>query len=136
MKDMSERTRVAFYIERGLLKKCDTLLEIADARSRNEFMNKALEYYVGYMQSRDAQNYIAIHLSSCISGIVGTSENRISRLLFKLAVEMSMMMNVIAETTEMGEGYLRKLRGKCVEDVKKSLGAITFNEVIKRPWGE
>ena len=39
------------------------------------------------------------------------SENHICRLLFKLAVEMDMMMNVLAAAMEIPEEQLRELRG-------------------------
>lgn len=136
MQNTPDKIRVGFYIEKELLKKCDMFLDAADARSRNEFVNNAIRQYLGYMQSQGAQSYLSSHLTSALTGIIKLSEDRISRLLFKLAVEVSMMMHVIAETTDMGEGYLRKLRGKCVEDVKKSIGAITFDEVVKKSNSE
>jgi hypothetical protein len=49
---------------------------------------------------------------------------------------MAMMMNILAANAEVDEALLRKLRGKCVDDVKKSIGAVTFEDVVRFQKGE
>jgi hypothetical protein len=56
-------------------------------------------------------------------------------LLFKLAVELSMTMHVVASDRGIGESELAKLRAKCVTDVKKSIGTISFDEAVKYQSG-
>ena len=64
-------------------------------------------------------------------GTVQDSENRIARLLFKMTVELSMMMNVLAVGLEINADDLDRLRGQCVRDVKKSNGSITFKDTVE-----
>ena len=45
------KVRKGFYIEEDLLEQMDGLLEQADVKSRNEFMNHALKFYIGYLTS-------------------------------------------------------------------------------------
>ena len=52
-------------------------------------------------------------------------------LMFKLTVEHSMMMNIIAADTNIDEVLLNKLRGKCVDDVKRTNGRISFGDILK-----
>ena len=59
------------------------------------------------------------------------SENRIATLLFKLTVEMSIMMNVIAAMADVDEETLRKLRIKCVEDAKRTNGSISLAQTVR-----
>ncbi|MBA1335556.1 MAG: hypothetical protein HPY66_1181 [Firmicutes bacterium] len=80
--------------------------------------------------------FLPTALTSAMAGVVENSENRIARLLFKLAVEMSMMMNIIASNAEVDETLLQRLRGKCVNDVKKSVGSVTFEDVVRFQKGE
>ena len=47
-----------------------------------------------------------------------------------------MMMNVVAAGTELDDINLRRLRGKCVDDVKKSIGSVNFDEVLRFQRGE
>ena len=59
------------------------------------------------------------------------SENHICRLLFKLAVEMDMMMNVLAAAMEIPEEQLRELRGRCIQEVKKTHGMISLDDAVE-----
>ncbi|TEB07764.1 hypothetical protein Psch_01319 [Pelotomaculum schinkii] len=65
------------------------------------------------------------------TGAVDASENRTARLLFKLAVEMSMMMNILAANADVDETTLGNLRRKCVQDVKRSVGSVHFEDVYR-----
>ncbi len=86
MPEKPEKIRTGFYIEAELLKKCDTCLSLANASSRNEFVNEAIRKYIGSLEARDSQQYLASYITDAIAGAVGVSENRIARLLFKQAV--------------------------------------------------
>ena len=55
----------------------------------------------------------------------------ISRMLFKLAVEMDMMMHVTAATNEIDETTLKELRENCEYDVKTTIGTINFDIAVR-----
>ena len=69
-------------------------------------------------------------------GTVEDSEHRIARLLFKLAVETSMMMNVLAAGMEISEEDLRQLRARCVREVKQTNGNISLKDAVKYQKGQ
>lgn len=56
------------------------------------------------------------------------SDDRISRLLFKIAVELSITMNVVAANNGVDKEVLNSLRGECIKEVKKTNGIFTFDE--------
>ena len=107
----------------------DRNLQRANCRSRNEFTEKALHFYIGYLNKEDDAEYISKTLQSVISGTVQVSEDRIASLLFKLSVEMSMMMHILAANMDVDGQTLDRLRGKCVQDVKRSIGSVDFKRV-------
>jgi DNA-directed RNA polymerase specialized sigma subunit len=106
-----------------------------NCQSQNEFVDKAVKFYIGYVASRDVSEFLPRTLVSSIRGTLDDSENRVARLLFKLAVELSMTMHVVASDRGIGESDLAKLRAKCVADVKKSIGTISFDEAVKYQSG-
>ena len=75
-------------------------------------------------------------LVAALRSTVQGSENRIARLLFKLTVEISMMMNVLAMGLEIDASQLDALRWQCVQEVKKTNGAITFKDTLTKSQGE
>ena len=51
--------------------------------------------------------------------------------MFKQAVELSMMMNVLAIGLEIDDAQMDRLRGQCVQAVKRSNGGISFKDVVR-----
>ena len=74
-------------------------------------------------------------LASVLRGTVQDTENRICRLLFKLAVELDMVMNVLAAGMEISDDALRSLRGRCVQNVKKTSGSVTLDKAVEYQRG-
>lgn len=100
-----------------------------NCQSQSEFIEKAIKFYCGYISAEEGMRFLPAAITTVMTGMVDGLENRMSRLIFKLAVEMSMMMNILSTTADVDENTLRKLRGKCVEDVKRSVGSVTFENV-------
>jgi len=100
-----------------------------NCQSQSEFIEKAIKFYCGYISAEEGMRFLPAAITTAMTGMVDGLENRMSRLIFKLAVEMSMMMNILSTTADVDENTLRKLRGKCVEDVKRSVGSVTFENV-------
>lgn len=123
--------RVGFYLEQELLDWCDGLLSRANARSRNEFVNEALRFYCGYLTARQAEHYLIQAVSSVMTGTVQDSENRLARMDFKIAVELSKLSQVIAYTHDVDEEAMKRLHAKCVEEVRRINGAIDFENAYK-----
>jgi len=107
-----------------------------NCQSQSEFIEKAIRFYCGYIAAENGVRFLPAAITSAMTGMVDSLENRMARLIFKLAVEMSMMMNILAANADVDENTLRRLRGKCVNDVKKSIGSVTFEDVAKFQKGE
>lgn len=127
----TEKVRTGFYIEKESLETADGLLAAANMRSRNEFVNEALKFYCGYLQSRKAEDYLLQSLSSVLAGTVQDSENRLARMDFKIAVELSKLSQVIAYTHDVDEESLGRLHAKCLEEVKRINGAVEFEDAYR-----
>ena len=125
------KVRKGFYIEETLLEQADSLLEQANASSRNEFLNQALKFYIGYLTSEKIENYMLSTISSVMHATVKDSENRMARAMFKLAVETSKLSHVIAYSHGVDENELQKLQGKCVDEVKRINGAVSFENAYE-----
>ena len=106
-----------------------------DCRTQNEFIKRTIRFYAGYVPGQDATAYLPPALASVLRGTVQDTENRICRLLFKLAVELDMVMNVLAAGMEISDDALRSLRGRCVQNVKKTSGSVTLYKAVKYQRG-
>lgn len=127
----SRKTRKAFYIEDDIIKQIDALFLQANVKSRNEFLNQALKFYIGYLTSEKIENYMLSTISSVMHSTVKDSENRMARAMYKLAVETSKLSHVIAYSHGVDEEALRKLQAKCTDEVKRINGAVTFEDAYR-----
>ena len=106
-----------------------------NCQNQSEFIEKAIHFYAGYVASKNATEFLAPVLVSALQGTVANAENHIARLLFKLAVETNMMMNVLASEVDVSPEALERLRGRCIQEVKKTGGAVTFSDAMKYQRG-
>ena len=78
-------------------------------KSQSEFIERAIQYYVGRVTADNDTSYLPNAFLSNLKSIVAESDTRISRLLFKIAVELAVTMNVVAATNEIDEIALSRL---------------------------
>ena len=115
----------------------ETLLLVRDmcpkdnCRSQSEFIEKAIRFYAGYVETGNSLDYLAPILASTLTSIVHDSEKRISRLQFKQSVEQSMLMRIIADGLEIDESRLPGLRAECVRDVRSTNGSISLEDEVR-----
>ena len=129
------KNRTAVWLYPETIKEMDAMLEMDNTKSRSEFIEKALQFYMGYLTSENTSEYLPKVLISAMQGILRETENRNLSNLFRLSVEMSMMMNILAAGLEISDEDLRKLRGRCVNEVKKTKGKISIEDAVKFQQG-
>lgn len=122
------KVRKEFYIEEDLLEQVDGLLKQADVKSRNELLNQALKFHIGYLTSEKIENYMLSTISSVMHSTVKDSENRMVCAMYKLAVEISKLSHVIAYSHGVDEEALKKLQAKYTDEVKRINGAVRFED--------
>ena len=94
------KARIPVWLYPSTLEAMDRAAETAGCRSRSEYLEKAALFYAGYVSGQDAAAYLPPALASVLRGTVQDTENRICRLLFKLTVELDMVINVLAAGME------------------------------------
>ena len=130
-----EKIKFALRISPQTQELVKELMPMDNCQTQNEFIEKAIRFYAGYLMGNAASDFLPQALVSAIRGTLQDSENRTSRLLFKLAVEVDMMMHLFATAMEIEPEILEKLRGLCVREIKKTNGSISLKEVVEYQKG-
>ena len=98
--------------------------------TKNEYIEKAIQFYSGYLDTEHAEEYLPRVLADVLEGKLGALGKRMGHLIFKLAVEVNMMMNVLAAGMEISDEDLKTLRARSVREVKQTNGRISFKDAI------
>ncbi len=101
-----------------------------NCKSPSEFIEKAVRFYIGYLSAGQNQDFLSTALTSTLKSVVAESDNRMGRLLFKVAVELAVLQNVIAVSQEIDPVDLERLRGECVKEVKRINGALGYEDAL------
>lgn len=124
------KKKFALWMYPDTLEKVGKIYQQDNCDSRSEFIEKAVNFYIGYLISEDKDGYLPSVVTSTLKAIVAESDNRTSRMLFKIAVELAVLQNVVAATNEIDEVALNRLRGECVKEVKRLNGSLSFADAI------
>ena len=126
-----KKERIPVWLYPSTLEAIDKAMYQANCKSRSEFLENAAQMYAGYISADSAVKYLPAALVAALRATVQCSEDRIARLMFKETVELSMMMNVLAAGLEIDDSQLDDLRWRCVQNVKKTNGSITFKDTLR-----
>ena len=124
------KIKFALYLYPETLERVRELYRQDDCISRSEFIEKAVRFYVGYLTAEDPSNYLPNLFLSNMRSIASESNSRTNRMLFKLAVEQAMMMNVLAANYDIAPETLARLRGSCVQEVKRLNGTFSLEDAV------
>ena len=128
---MSEnRQKISVYL------KPETVEQIkkGGCKTNSEYVEKALEFYHSYMVNRQAPEFLSAAMFRSLKNVLDKTEHARSRALFKLSVEISMLLNVVAAANDFSEEDLHALRHTCIDEVMNLNGSITLDDAIK--WQE
>ena len=129
---MSKKEKFALYLPPELRAEVEEHYQEDGSHSLTAFIENAVRFYLGYLDVQDAGIFLPAAIRSCINGRLGTMENRMASLLYKLAVENDMTMSMMAEALQASEEYVREQRARSVQNVKKTNGQLRFEQIARR----
>ena len=111
----------------------DSLFKQDNCRSKSEFIEKAVRFYCGYILNKEdaAMEFIAPQIKTMTDGIIKSSEQRLSRAMFKIAVELGAVTHILAASNDIDDETLFKLRNMCTDEVKRINGIINFEKAVR-----
>ena len=130
---MSKKERNAVWLYPETKELIEAHMKQDNCKSASEYIENAVKFYTGYLDSNSdySTQYLSTVLTSVIDAIVKSSEYRISRNLFKLAVEVGAITHLQAAACELDEEKIAQLRVMCVEEVRKINGVIRHEDAVK-----
>ena len=125
-----EKKKFAIWLYPETIEKVKSLFRAEGCTSRSEFVEKAIRFYIGFLTAEDPSSFLPNMFLSNMRGIVSESDDKQNRLLFKMAVEIAIMQNIIASMQDIDPASLARVRGECVKEVKRLNGNFSFEDAV------
>ncbi len=128
---MEKKVRTGIYISENLLQECDEYLSQNDG-SRSELIESALRLFLATRTIKTKSETLVPEIAECISAASDEGITKISKGLFRYAVEVEMLIALLAETFEVDNQHLKEVRREAVNNVRRTRGKINLDDLIMR----
>lgn len=125
------KIRVPLWVYPSTFDEIKNLFETDNCKSPSEFIEKAINFYIGYLKQEKNVNYLSPQITSSVEAVINGAEQRINRNLFKIAVELGKLAHTIAAANEVDEDTLHELHAMCADEVRHINGVINFESAVK-----
>jgi hypothetical protein len=125
------KKRMAVYFQPETIKKIEQEYREDNCSSKTEFIEKAVKFYIGYLNEEDNINYLSPMITETVKAQIKGTEQRLSRLLFKVAVELGKLSHMTAAVNEVDDETLDKLHAMCVNEVRRINGIIDYEDAAE-----
>ena len=125
------KVKFALWAYPETLKNVEVHYKNDNCRSQSEFIEKAIKFYIGYLNEEDNINYLSPMITETVKAQIKGTEQRLARLLFKVAVELGKPPHMTAAVNEVDDDTLDKLHAMCVNEVRKINGITDYEDAVE-----
>ena len=127
----NDRNRLALRMRTETAQKIEQWRKASNCRSKNEFVEKAVNFYADYLALNSDNQLLPKAVLSTIEGRLGLLEKNLSAATFNHAVELDMLVGIIAKAYQFDRENLEKLRAQSVRNVKATNGRISLEKCAR-----
>lgn len=132
----SEKGRYSLWLSNENIKKADRVYPLDHCKSRSEFIDRAIRFYCGYVESGIAEDYIADVFVQTLFPKLDNMKKDLIKSVYNMALQLSMLIHFEAASCDYSDEELRQLRNKCIVDIKRAQGVIDFEKAIHYQRGD
>lgn len=134
--ETEKKIRIPLWITPSTDLQVKQMVERHGYKSPSEFIEAAVLNYIGQLSTADNMDYVTQTLSTLMEGIQNMSEARLRRVLYKQAVELAMVENILVNLGDYSTEDIRQLRGKVINQVNSLKGGYDFMTAAQYQNGE
>ena len=115
----TKRVKSGLAVTEAHLKQMDENLRRAKASSRNDFVEQAIDHYIGYLNAEDSSDYIGELLSAELDRRISYFTKTFSTNQYKTSVQLAMIVHILANAFHFTREYVDGLFRQCQQVVKQ-----------------
>ena len=125
---VENKKKYAYWMYPSMVKEIEKSLESANATSKSDFVCQAVKFYIRYLHLGKSMNLIAPLLEQTVHNETESVERNLSEIMFKIAVELGVLSNVICSANNYSFETVSSLRENVAEEVASTNGVFTFED--------
>lgn len=126
----NNKAKIGIHMNPELIDRVNAEYPLYDFPSRSAFISAATEFFLGYLHSENDSEYMHKTTLSFLENEMAKLDAKICRQMFRMCVELSMVGHVTASmVADVDAETLKRLRTKCVKDVKNTIGNIRYDSI-------
>ena len=111
--------------------KIEIYYKIDNCKSQSKFLEKAVNFYIGYVCTENASAFLPRVLSDVLEGKFAVLKKKLGRMLFKHSVEMNLTNHILCADTDIDVPTYQHLRNRSVREVQETNGELTFEDALR-----
>ena len=123
--------KIGISLDKETLQLCDKYAS-EHSRSRSEFIAAAIQKYVSDLELGRQKNIIAKELAGEIVKGSEAGVTKISKGLFRYAVEVEMIVMILSELANVPREIIEEYRKEAIRNVRRTRGKINLDDLIAR----
>lgn len=123
--------KISVSLDEETFQLCEKYAE-ENSKSRSEFIAAAIQKYISDMEIGRQKNIIAKELADEIVKGSEAGVAKISKGLFRYAVEVEMIIMILSELADIPPEVMEEYRKEAIRNVRRTRGKINLDDLIKR----
>ena len=134
--DSENKQRVSLYLDKKTVQVVDSFIKKNGLHSRNEFFEKAAENLIADEAIKSGGDVMSKKLAKAVENVSEDNAKAISKGLFRYAVQLEMLMRVVAKTNHFTDDELEDMRREAINNVRRTRGKIKLDDIAKGWYNE
>ncbi len=108
--DSENKQKISLYLDRDTVKKADKMMKEYGFKSRNGFYSAAVESFIADELLQENNSALSEKLARAVAELSENNVKAVSKELFRYAVQLEMVMRMIATLSDIGDREVEDMR--------------------------
>ena len=125
--------RTTCYFDESFINKMDSFIKENNLRSRNELLQKAVDFYIDYNNNKEPGTFLSKEIEAIISGNVELAEkrlgNRFAKLMSETAIQLGIMQQVLKSISDINGDDIENFRKVVVDEIRDNQKILKYEDL-------
>lgn len=129
VKNNFKKDKYTIWFYPSTSEKIDSNLKLANCSTRSEFLEKAIDFYTGYLHAESDQEYLGITIKNLLEGYINVLRRNTSEAFLRSSASTMFLAALIAPLCNTDPEELNDIYAWSVRKIKETNGVVDLSKV-------